>query len=209
MNKMRINTKKCKIMRITRKKSPLVGDYNIEGQPLESVDVYKEYGLITASNLSWNKHVDKITAKANRVLGLVKRTCRDLKDIDTMNTLYCSLVRPLLQYSCETWNPHTTRNIDKLGAVQLRATRWITKCDDDYDIRLSKLKTLSLSNRRFTRDVTFFNVINGHYDIDISNKLIFCKDRNIGYNLRKNDTQDLVPNFSRTDGFKYSFLTVL
>ena len=56
----------------------------------------------------------------------------------------------------------------------------------------------------------FFNVINGHYDIDISNKLIFFKDRNTGYNLRENDTQDLVPNFSRTDGFKYSFfLTVL
>ena len=31
----------------------------------------------------------------------------------------------------------------------------------------------------------FFNVINGHYDIDISNKLIFCKDRNTGYKLRK------------------------
>ena len=26
----------------------------------------------------------------------------------------------------------------------------------------------------------FFNVINGQYDIDISNKLIFCKDRNTG-----------------------------
>ena len=51
----------------------------------------------------------------------------------------------------------------------------------------------------------FFKVINGHYDIDIWNKLIFCKDRNIGYNLRKNDSQDLVPNFSRTDCFKYSF----
>ena len=97
MNKMRINTKKCKIMRITRKKSPLVGEYNIEGQPLESVDMYKDLGLFTTSNLSWNQHVDKITAKANRVLGLVKRTCRDLKDIDTMNTLYCSLVRPLLE----------------------------------------------------------------------------------------------------------------
>ena len=48
-------------------------------------------------------------------------------------------------------------------------------------------------------------VINGHYDIDISNKLIFCKDRNTGYKLRKNDTQDLVPNCSGTDGFKYSF----
>ena len=36
MNKMTINTKKCKIMRITRKKSSLTGVYNIEGQPLES-----------------------------------------------------------------------------------------------------------------------------------------------------------------------------
>ena len=60
MNKMRINTKKCKIMRITRKKSPLVGEYNIEGQPLESVDVYKDLGLFTTSNLSWNQHVDKM-----------------------------------------------------------------------------------------------------------------------------------------------------
>ena len=50
--------------------------------------MYKDLGLFTASNLSWNQHVDKITAKTNRVLGLVKRTCRDLKDIDTMNTLY-------------------------------------------------------------------------------------------------------------------------
>ena len=69
-------------------------------------------GLFTASNLSWNQHVDKKTAKANRVLGLVKRPCRDVKDIDTMNTLYCSLVKPLLEYSCETWNSHTKRNID-------------------------------------------------------------------------------------------------
>ena len=137
---------------------------------------------------------------------MVKRTCRDLQDIDTMNTLYCSLVRPLLEYSCKTWNPHTKRNIDRLEAVQRRASRWITRSDDDYDTRLSKLKLLSLSNRSFTRDAKFFfNVINAHYDIDISNKLIYCKDRNTGYNLRKNDKQDLVPNVNRTDGFKYSF----
>ena len=132
-------------MRITRKKSPLVGEYNIEGQPLESVNVYKDLGLFTASNLSWNQHVDKITAKANRVLGLVKRTCRDLKDIDTMKTLYCSLVRPLLEYSCQTWKPHTKRNIDKVEAVQRRATRWITRSDDDYDTRLCARREMVMS----------------------------------------------------------------
>ena len=55
----------------------------------------------------------------------------------------------------------------------------------------------------------FFNVINGHYDIDISNKLIFCKDRNTGYNLRKNDTQDLVPNLVELMVLNIVFLTVL
>ena len=97
-----------------------------------------------------------------------------------------------------------------METVQRRVTRWITRSDDDYDTRISELKLLSSFDRSFIRDVTsLFNVINGHYDIDIFIKPIFCKDRGMGYNLRKNDTQDLVPNVKRTNGLKYSFLTVL
>ena len=56
--------------------------------------------------------------------------------------------------------------IDKLVAVKRRATRWINRSDDDYDTRRSKLKLLSLSDRRFIRDVTIlFNVIYGHLTI--------------------------------------------
>ena len=51
-DKMKTNTKKCKIMRITRKKSPLVRDYYINDQSLESVHIYKDLGLLTSSNLS-------------------------------------------------------------------------------------------------------------------------------------------------------------
>ena len=39
---------------------------------------------------------------------------------------------------------------------------------------------------------------NKHYDIDISDKLICCKDRSAGYKCKKNGTQDLVPSISRT-----------
>ena len=46
---------------------------------------------------------------------------------------------------------------------------------------------------------------NEHYDIDMSDKIIFCKDRSTGYNFKKNGTQDLGPSFSRTDWFKCSF----
>ena len=83
-------------MQMTREESPLIGEYNMEGQPLESITVYKDLGLFTTCDLSRNQHVDKIT-KANRVLGLFERTCRDLNDIDTMKTLYYyTHVRPLL-----------------------------------------------------------------------------------------------------------------
>ena len=115
-------------MRITRKKSPLVRDYHINGQSLDSVNIYKDLGLLTSSNLSWNSHIDSITARANRGLGLVKRTCKDFKDITTLRTLYCSLVRPfMLEYSCETWTPHTQRNINRLEAIQRRTTKFILK----------------------------------------------------------------------------------
>ena len=64
---MKVNVKKCKIMRITRKKSPLVRDCHINGQSLDSVDIYKDLGLLTSCNLSRNSHIGPITVRANRV----------------------------------------------------------------------------------------------------------------------------------------------
>ena len=93
--------------------------------------MHDDLGLFTASDFLWNQHVVRITAKANRVLGLVNRTCRGLKDINTMKTRYCSLVRPLLGIFTRNLDSYAKRNIDKLEAVHRRAIRWITKSDDD------------------------------------------------------------------------------
>lgn len=106
-----------------------------------------------------------------------------------MKTLYCTLVRPLQEYACETWNPHIKHNSKEppVGLLSLMIVlNYYTSC-----------------SRRFIKDDTFlFNVINGQYDIDNSNKLLFCKDKKfINYNLKKNDTQYLALNFSRTNGF--------
>ena len=53
---------------------------------------------------------------------------------------------------------------------------------------------------------TMYNKSNNeHYDTDMSDKIIFCKDRSTGYKFKKNGTQDLVPSFNRTGCFKCSF----
>ena len=47
--------------------------------------------------------------------------------------------------------------------IQRRATKFILKSDDEYLVRLRKLRLLSLENRRLVADVIFFyEVVNNH-----------------------------------------------
>ena len=85
----------------------------------------------------------------------------------------------MLEYSCETWNLHTQRNINRIEAIQRRATKFIPKSNEDYNIRPEQLDLQSLYNRRFTEVAFLFNLMKGHYNIDISDKLLFCKEHNV------------------------------
>ena len=44
-------------------------------------------------------------------------------------------------------SPFTARNITKLERVQRRATKFILKTEDDYEVRISNLNLLSLEHR--------------------------------------------------------------
>ena len=48
----------------------------------------------------------------------IKRTCRDVNDATTLKTLYCSLVRPRVEYDSQVWNPFTKSNISRIESIQ-------------------------------------------------------------------------------------------
>ena len=58
------------------------------------------------SNLSWNTHVDRITANANMSLGFIKINIKT-KSPQIREMAYQSLVRPQLEYASAVWDPHT------------------------------------------------------------------------------------------------------
>ena len=146
--------------------------------------------------MSWNARVDKITSKANKILDLVKRTCKGMKDITTLRTLFCALVRSQLEYCTVVWSPQTARNINKLEKIQTRATKFILKTDVDYDTRRKQLNLLSLEDRRFLFDVLFlYKVLNGYISIDISTYIQFYTDSD-SYHLRRRDELRLKKNFA-------------
>ena len=63
-----------------------------------------DLSVSVSGNCTWNSHIEKMCAKANRVLGLVKRLCdRDIRDVETRKLLYTALVTPLLESLREIW----------------------------------------------------------------------------------------------------------
>ena len=91
------------------------------------------------------------------MLGLIKRNCRDLRDVSTLRTLFCALVWSHWNMTGSVvWLPFTARNITKSERAQRRATKFILETEDDYEVRISKLNLLSLEHRRFLFDVLFF-----------------------------------------------------
>ena len=70
---MEFNPSMCQVVRVTSSRNPLQTEYILHGQVLEAVTSARYLGVDISSNLSWNTHVDRITANANRSLGFIKK----------------------------------------------------------------------------------------------------------------------------------------
>ena len=56
-NNIRFNTSKCKVLTVTRKKTPIAFDYTLDGTALTRVSEEKDLGVIITSTLSWDSHI--------------------------------------------------------------------------------------------------------------------------------------------------------
>ena len=96
----------------------------LDQQALEHVTSYDYLGVRLTSKLNWKEHCDRISNKANRSLGLVKRTLKPCNP-EVKERAYKALIRPLLEYASAAWNPHTNRDTETIEKVQRRAARFV------------------------------------------------------------------------------------
>ena len=71
---MELNINKCSVLSITLKRSFIFNDYYIPGATLKRVANHDYLGVSPSSDLIWLRHVTRISNKACRTLGLLKRT---------------------------------------------------------------------------------------------------------------------------------------
>ena len=120
---------------------------------LEEVTHEKDLGITFESNGSFDKHIDNIVLKANRNLGIIRRTFQQI-DQEMLVVLYKSLVRPILEYGSQVWSPLKKGQIDRIESVQRRMTRILPKLrKKPYSERLIMLGLPTLNYRRLRADL--------------------------------------------------------
>ena len=105
--KLTFNETKCSLLSIISCPSANQSDhqYLINGIPISSSNQQKDLGMLVSSDLSWSHHIAKITSKAYKILGLLRRTFSSSSDITTNLYLPCQITTPLWVSDLETTPP--------------------------------------------------------------------------------------------------------
>ena len=142
--------------------------YNMEGKILSNTVCEKDLGVYFDKSLNFDKHINTIINKANRNLGVIRRTF-DYMDKSIFCHIFKGLIRPHLEYAAPVWSPYMVKHIEAIENVQRRATKMVPGLSNlEYPERLKLLKLPTLAYRRTRGDmITAFKIIKSGFDDSI------------------------------------------
>ena len=168
---MEFHPGKCTTLPVTRKKRPLSSEYHLHGHTLDVVTSAKYLGVTITNDLSWDKHIHSICAKANKTLGFLRRNLK-ISATQLKVSAYKAMVRPTLEYACTVWDPYTKINEDRLESVQRRAARFVTgryHNSSSVSSLINKLDWHPLKHRRkIARLAMVYKIVHGLVCMDAS-----------------------------------------
>ena len=110
----------------------------INNNVVERTSNFDFLGLVINETLSWNNHVDKVSNKISKYVGILCRL-RHYLPPNIMRMIYCSMVQTHLNFSLLAWGFQTNR----IYKLQKKIVRIL--CDAKYNAHTEPLfKSLSL-----------------------------------------------------------------
>ena len=159
------NEEKCATMHIGHNNQKV--DYKLNDKTLKKTELEKDLGVFISHDLKPSQHVSIVAARANKIVGLMKKNF-DYLDEETILSIYCSIIRPILEYAVQSWCPFWKKDIEELEKVQHRVTKLVPGLQDEsYEERCSKLNLPTLEQRRLRGDlIETYKILNGHEGSD-------------------------------------------
>ena len=163
-NYLTFNPAKSKAMVFSRKRRlvPFPSYFKLNGSKLEIVGSVKYLGITISSDLTWSKHINIISSKARKLVGLLFRQFYRCADTDTIRKLYIAIIRPHLEYASQVWDPYLQKDQQTLENIQKFACRvCLKRWDLSYPAMLRTLSIPTLAARRQQLKLcTFFRYVN-------------------------------------------------
>ena len=190
--------------------SNIFQDYDLrllyENAPLINVDSHKHLGIHLSSNNKWTKHIDSIIDSASKQVSYLRKLKYQLSRV-TLDKLYCTYIRPLLEYCSEVWDGCNTADANRLEAVQLNAARIVTGLPIFASLEALYFETgwETLAERRKMRKLCLmYKIVNNESPSYLNDLLPNRVNETSKYNLR--NRHDFEIPFSRLCSFESSFL---
>ena len=159
-NKLSLNLAKTELVIFKSKLKTITKHLNfrISGQKITPSKTVKYLGITLQDNLGWDIHINQLTMKLNRAIGLLS-VIRHHVNKKLLRTIYHAIFNSHLNYGCQIWgqNISTVHKLEKLQAKALRIINFKTK-EYPANILFQKEKILKLSdyikfqNVKFVRD---------------------------------------------------------
>ena len=177
-----------------------------KGVVLKEVDSHKHLGLNLKRDLSWSYHVSTLITKAMKRINLLKRISYFVPR-GTLETLYVTMIRPLLEYADIVWCGLLGKDCDLLESVQMAAARVCTGAmrGTKHESLLAEVAWDTLADRRKKHQlIQFWKIMNGLAPLYLHNIIPPRICDTVPYNLRAN--QNLTSIACKTEKYKRSFL---
>ena len=168
---MKFNADKCHIVHLGSNNPNfpyyMRNEERTEMIALTKSTVEKDLGVQVDDELTFSKHIECQVNKANRLVGLIRRSFTYL-DKEMMRQLFTALVRPHIEFANIIWAPRFKKDIKLIEKVQKRATKCIPGMKDmKYEERLKTMNLPSLSYRRKRGDlIEAYKLTHGYYSVN-------------------------------------------
>ena len=209
-NKLSLNVAKAQSMVISAKRKLAVLKSQTEqlnlhknDKDLDGVQSIKYLGVHIDNTFDWKKHIQEVSKKISRSLGLIKYAKRFLP-LDSLKNLYTGLVDPHFHYCCAAWGVCGLAEIQQLQKLQNRAARIITGSNYDApskplikDLGWKTIKDLI----QYELQIIVYKSRNGLASQYLYNMFV-ANSSDSSYNLRNTATDLKLPKKTSSNGQK-------
>jgi histone H3/H4 len=203
---MSFNPDKTEQLHFSRKRNHIPIEIKMENKQISIVKSHKHLGVIIQQDGKWSEHLDSISAKAYRRLDILRSLSKQLDKL-SLQKLYLSFIRPILEFSSPVWGNLNRHEEEMLEEIQRSAIRVVTgaKRGTSHEPLYAEVGWPTLEERRkYQMLVMIFKMINNLAPPTLTELLPDTKaDRN-PYHIRAGN--DLDTPRARTSAYADSFL---